>query len=377
MPGSPTIVQFQGQTPPWLLTDLDANLAAIKNLLRDVGNYSPYVVDSGAANAYVVTFAGTLTFSLSNNPWIIFKAVNANTGASTLNANAVGAKSILNPDGSQLRPGQIPAGGTVAVVYDGTNYIYLGAQSNYQPRGYLGGLVMSTAGASTTMTVGVGSCADDTNVYTIGLTSAIGKTTSAWAVGTGNGGLDTGSIANTTWYAFYAIMRLDTGVTDILFSTSASSPTMPTNYTIKRRIGWGRTDGAGKWLKFTQYGDRFMWDVPINDVNGAATAAGSRTARTVTCPPSTEFVGTIALNTTAANVTETALITTSDMTDTAASANLFTITVRAANDGATARGGVDCQFKLNSSSQLFDRGTAASTMYYNTRGWVDTRGRVD
>ena len=43
------------------------------------------------------------------------------------------------------------------------------------------------------------------------LAAAISKTTSAWAVGTGNGALDTGTIANSTWYHVYVIERTDTG----------------------------------------------------------------------------------------------------------------------------------------------------------------------
>lgn len=122
MPGSPSITTFANQNPPWSLAQLDANFTAIAALLKDVGNYSPYVVDTGAANAYAVTFSASLTYSLAAGAAVPFKAANANTGASTLNANATGAKAIKNIDGSDLWPGQIPANGIVWVMYDGTNY---------------------------------------------------------------------------------------------------------------------------------------------------------------------------------------------------------------------------------------------------------------
>lgn len=79
------------------------------------------------------------------------------------------------------------------------------------------------------------------------LASAMTKNlTSNWAAGTGNGGLDTGSIANNTWYYPWLIMNLNTFAVDVLWSASASSPTMPSGYTIKRRIrGAVLTDGSG------------------------------------------------------------------------------------------------------------------------------------
>lgn len=59
-----------------------------------------------------------------------------------------------------------------------------------------------------------------------------------WAVGTNQGGLDTGVVANGV-YHMWAIMRVDVFpfVVDALFSLSATAPTMPANYTKKWRIG--------------------------------------------------------------------------------------------------------------------------------------------
>jgi hypothetical protein len=92
-------------------------------------------------------------------------------------------------------------------------------------RSYLAGLTMSTAGGSATMTIAAGQAADSTNVAVMNLAASLAKTTSAWAVGAANGCLDTGAIANTTWYHFYQIMRSDTGVVDVLCSTSARTAT--------------------------------------------------------------------------------------------------------------------------------------------------------
>ncbi len=59
-----------------------------------------------------------------------------------------------------------------------------------------------------------------------------------------NGALDTGALANNTWYYWYAIRRSDTGVTDILASASPPSSAgayaganMPAGYDSSRFIG--------------------------------------------------------------------------------------------------------------------------------------------
>lgn len=122
MPGAATITQFQGQTPPWSLISLDANFSALNTLMKDVGNYSTYIADAGGANAYSCTYGASLTFSLATGVKVVFKAANANTGASTLNVNATGIKNILNVDGSALTANQIVANGIYTAVYDGTQY---------------------------------------------------------------------------------------------------------------------------------------------------------------------------------------------------------------------------------------------------------------
>ncbi|MDP2166774.1 MAG: hypothetical protein Q8J64_00395 [Thermodesulfovibrionales bacterium] len=80
-----------------------------------------YAADSGAANAYVIALAPALTAYITGMP-LLFKAANANTGASTLNVNGLGVKNIKRTSGAALTVGDIKAGGLVCVVYDGTNF---------------------------------------------------------------------------------------------------------------------------------------------------------------------------------------------------------------------------------------------------------------
>jgi len=126
------------------------------------------------------------------------------------------------------------------------------------PSGFLFGLQLSTSssGGSGTFSVSAGKAADSTAASLI-TRAAISKTTSAWAAGNNQGGLDASTIANNTWYHVYVIAKADLSVSDIIFSTNASAPTLPTDYTLFRRIGTLRTDASSKWRIFLQLGDYF------------------------------------------------------------------------------------------------------------------------
>jgi hypothetical protein len=108
-----------------------------------------------------------------------------------------------------------------------------------------------------------------------------------WAVGTNQGGLDTGSASDTDYY-IWLINRSDTDVTDVLFSTSATAPTMPTNYNYKRLIGWFKR-ASGAIVAFKTYetsggGLEFEWAVPRLDVNLATTLTTSRRTDALSVP---------------------------------------------------------------------------------------------
>ena len=135
-----------GSTTTGSTADLDANFTALKDAVNDFNTYSNYLVDTGAANAYVVTLGANLTASLAAGLLVQFKAANANTGASTINVNGTGITSILNPDGSALAAGQIPANAIVQIMYDGTQYLYLGAWQK-------GMVLLSTGSASSSATL--------------------------------------------------------------------------------------------------------------------------------------------------------------------------------------------------------------------------------
>ena len=87
-------------------------------------NRVTYAADTGAADAYIVPLAEVPpAYTAGLN--IYFKATAANTGASTINVNALGTKSIKKKSGtaiSALAANDIIANEIVHIVYDGTDF---------------------------------------------------------------------------------------------------------------------------------------------------------------------------------------------------------------------------------------------------------------
>jgi len=77
--------------------------------------------DAGTANAYSVTLVPSpLTYFKYLT--VVMKVTNSNTGASTINVNAMGAKNILHTDLTPLVAAEMLAGMMVCLVYDGTQF---------------------------------------------------------------------------------------------------------------------------------------------------------------------------------------------------------------------------------------------------------------
>jgi hypothetical protein len=86
--------------------------------------------------------------------------------------------------------------------------------------------------------------------------------------------------------------------TGSLLSLSATSPTMPSGYTHRRRVGWARTDAtANKYpLAFTQADSRVAYKVGTNVPAPRVCAAGSTGSLTAWVPASLAgFVPTTAV----------------------------------------------------------------------------------
>lgn len=239
-------------------------------------------------------------------------------------------------------------------------------------KGHLYGLTLSTAGSSSTFSVAAGEAADSTASDLMVLAASISKTTSAWAVGSGNGGLDTGTIANNTWYHAHQIKRPDTGVVDVLISTSASAPTLPANYTLFRRIGSMKTNGSSQWISFTQVGDTFTWASAVNDVSGGTwTTTAADTVLTVPTGVAVEAFGTAAFGSDSG--VQYAALYSKSIADFAVNSN----TGAFAGQNAVFRGMNYFRIMTDILATIRRRSSDANgSINLYTFGWVDSRGRL-
>lgn len=162
-------------------------------------------------------------------------------------------------------------------------------------RNSISGLITSNNGSDpdADIDISIGECIDSGNVDSLVLPSILVKQlNSPWVVGSNQGGLDTGispPVEIDTWYHGWLIKRSDTGVVDVLFSKSVSTPTMPTNYDLKRRIGSVLTDGSSNIIGFQAIEEaggavKFEWDNPVADVNGVGNPGISAVTRTISVP---------------------------------------------------------------------------------------------
>lgn len=101
---------------------LPTTVAALGAAVNDIATYSNYFVDSGAANAMVVTLTTGLTFSYAAGVGLQVQVAATNTSATTINVNALGTKNVTNSNLTALSAGQLIAGAIVLLIYDGTEF---------------------------------------------------------------------------------------------------------------------------------------------------------------------------------------------------------------------------------------------------------------
>lgn len=292
-----------------------------------------------------------------------------------VNGNTVDAG---NPCGTvtSITPGAGVAstrtGGTSAVTSAGTLF----ADASYFPM-FMGGCTLSNDGGSPNTTIDIAVCASASDDNTVMMKSAaFTKSITTWALGSGNGCLDTGAVAQNTWYTYFQIERSDTGVVDILCSLSATAPTFPTNYDKKRRLGAVRTGAATtNILPFTQIGNAVYWTTAILDVNTSSLST-SAALQTLSVPPGVKTMPICRVTISNAS-TASVLLTSPDETDVApTTTNPFTAAPGFDNLDVTLAAGTTngtCpMLTTNTASQIRARATAASTtLAIVTRGYID------
>jgi hypothetical protein len=85
-------------------------------------DYDYYIKGTTASGTDTYTITDTIPAAYTSGERFLVTFTNANTGAATLNRNSLGAKNLYSQTGAPLTAGQIQAGGTYLVRYDGTQY---------------------------------------------------------------------------------------------------------------------------------------------------------------------------------------------------------------------------------------------------------------
>jgi hypothetical protein len=124
-----TIVRAQEGTSAqaWLINDIAGNFVtagAMSNTAQSsaIQNNS-YIsaIDTGTVNTYKIALTPSMPTSLEFAE-VIFRVLNTNTGASTLQINTGTIYTLYGLNGTALQGGELVAGGECKAIFNGTNY---------------------------------------------------------------------------------------------------------------------------------------------------------------------------------------------------------------------------------------------------------------
>jgi hypothetical protein len=107
------LVRYSGYTPA------DNQLDQVTRAIRR--QFVNYAIDTGSVNALSISLQPAPGSYMSGTPIRVLVA-NTNTAACSINNSGLGIRAIKRPDGSDLQPGDIHAGGIATLVDDGSHY---------------------------------------------------------------------------------------------------------------------------------------------------------------------------------------------------------------------------------------------------------------
>jgi len=220
-----------------------------------------------------------------------------NTSATTMNVSSTGASAVKKPSPAGLTAligGEIVAGQPFTVTWDGSEYV-LGAAAGTPITGGYQNLVVHTTSVSQVAITANALTVTDANGY--GYRLVVTSAVTCNIATSGANGLDTGSEAASTWYSVWDIYNPASLTDACLLSISSTSPTLPSGYTAKMRVGWVRNDAGSNFWQTIQYGDLTQLVIGTNPTGLPAIitgSSGSVSAPTWTSTAVTSFVPTTA-----------------------------------------------------------------------------------
>lgn len=260
-----------------------SNLSVAKNITISTGAGTTVTLAQNDIDIVIITTGGVVSLSVKD---ILKKGNNLSDLASAATARTnlgLGTVALLasDTDGTLASNSDTKVATQKAVkTYADTKATAAqGAKADSIVTGFSGrvltGLSMlnNATDAANDLDIGAG-YAVTTSGTLINLASTITKRIDAvWAAGTNQGGLDTGTVADNTYYV-WAIRKTSDGSIDVLFSLSNSSPSMPSGYSEKVRIGTILRKG-GTILSFKQVNRRVSLDTPYTVTTSTFGSGGS------------------------------------------------------------------------------------------------------
>lgn len=371
-----------------------ADLDQLGKALASMIGASTFYFDGGIADAYVMGMIGakqgpTILAAITEGLIVRFRPGNTNTGASTVNVNGLGAKTITREDATALSAGDLDTGRDAYLRYDSGTDTFLLLNSSLPtdatpvaPKSYLAGMQLANGtDAIKDINIAVGLARDSTDTKTMRQTiSPLVKQIDAnWAEGTAAGGFpSTLTLATDQWYDVFAIRRTSDGNIDAGYDTSPVAANLlidATAYSEFRRLGSVLTDGTPNIIAFTQAGDFFLWTTPVLDINTNLSTAHTSHVLTVPTGVRVEALAQGLIDSGSALFVHVRAV---DHADQAPSASAAPSATFASGAGGSNRSAGQARILTDTSAQVRAVGSAASVPFrLSTLGWVDRRGRDD
>lgn len=239
------------------------------------------------------------------------------------------------------------------------------------PAGYLYGMETEAGtDADHDVIINIGKCRDYADTVDIELTSTLEKRIDAtWAVGDGNGGLFSGSVAVDSTYHYFVIVKDSDSSVDGGWDTDIDAANIPSGYTSYRRSRSYLTDSSANLLNTTQHGDIFTHKDPISDLNAVMTSTPTSVA--LSLPSGLDLLAKISVQSDP-SISRGAYVYSPSDNDPASISNGYNISISTTRSEASTQ---HVNVLTDSATQVRVLTSSNLTTVIYTMGWTDTRGR--
>lgn len=267
----------------------------LDNMFGDVWDGATLSCTVTGTNALTLTPRTNVNLPTSYvpNQRIAFTATATSTGSMTAQIGSLAALNIYQPGGTQAGAGNIVINTYYELAYDpalntGSGGWWMVSATASTPsvaqpiQGAYKNLVLTVASNTQITPTADQLILQNNSGGTVKLTSFAPSNTST--ASNGANGLDSGSVAASTWYAWYAIYNPTTLTAAGLLSTSFTSPALPSGYTYFARLGAFVTDGSANLKRIIQKGNRAQYVIGTNPTVPLIVAQGTSGTYSPTSP---------------------------------------------------------------------------------------------